>query len=132
VNSHKKKSCSSQQFLIMNVGPHDMGPTPSGKLVFDALAHKLPPMLPPGGSAVVDARDVAAGMLRVAEIGWSGERYILSGDFVEVADIIANLAALTDAKPPKRHIPYAAAVALATASETWWRTMRFAPQFLQV
>ncbi len=102
-------------------GPHDVGPTPSGKLVFDALAHKLPPMLPPGGSAVVDARDVAAGMLRVAEIGWSGERYILSSDFVELADIIANLAALTDAKPPKRHIPYAAAVALATASETWSR-----------
>ena len=102
-------------------GPHDVGPTPSGKLVFDALAHKLPPMLPPGGSAVVDRRDVAAGMLRVAEIGWSEERYILSSDFVELADIIANLAALTDAKPPKRHIPYAAAVALATASETWSR-----------
>jgi len=102
-------------------GPHDVGPTPSGKLVFDALAHKLPPMLPPGGSAVADARDVAAGMLRVAEIGRSGERYILSGDFVELAGVIANLAALTDAKPPKRHIPYAVAVALATASETWSR-----------
>jgi hypothetical protein len=41
----------------------DVGPTPSSKLVFDAVAHKLPPMVPPGGSAVVDARDVAAGML---------------------------------------------------------------------
>jgi hypothetical protein len=52
-------------------GPDDTGPTPSGKLVFDGLAHKLPPMMPPGGSAVVDARDVVAGMLRVAEAGGS-------------------------------------------------------------
>lgn len=102
-------------------GPHDMGPTPSGKLVFDAIAHKLPPMLPPGGSAVVDARDVSTGMLRAAEIGRPGERYILSGEFVELADLIVNLAALTDAKPPRKHIPFAAAVALATASETWSR-----------
>jgi dihydroflavonol-4-reductase len=100
-------------------GAHDVGPTPSGKLVFDAVAHKLPPMVPPGGSAVVDARDVAAGMLRIAEIGRSGEQYILSGGFAELADIIANLATLTGAKPPKRRIPFAAAVALATAAETW-------------
>src|SRR5258705_13868570 len=33
-------------------GPHDVGPTPSGKLVYDALANKLPPMVPPGGSAL--------------------------------------------------------------------------------
>lgn len=104
-------------------GPHDVGPTPSGKLVLDAIAHKLPPMLPPGGSAVVDARDVAAGMLRIAEIGRSGERYILSGGFVEPADIIASLAASTDAKPPKGHIPFPAAMALATAVETWSRIM---------
>jgi dihydroflavonol-4-reductase len=102
-------------------GPHDVGPTPSGKLVFDAIAHKLPPMLPPGGSAVVDARDVAAGMLRIAEIGRPGERYILSGDFGEVGDIIASLAKLTGAKPPRRHVPFAAAVALATAAEAWSR-----------
>jgi dihydroflavonol-4-reductase len=102
-------------------GPHDVGPTPSGKLVFDAIAHKLPPMLPPGGSAIVDARDVAAAMLRIAEAGRSGERYILSGGFFELADIIAHLAALTGVKPPKRHIPFAAAVALATAAETWSR-----------
>jgi dihydroflavonol-4-reductase len=102
-------------------GPHDTGPTPSGKLVFDGLAHKLPPMLPPGGSSVVDARDVAAGMLRVAEAGRSGERYILSNGFAELADIVANLAALTNAKPPNRHLPYPAAITLATAWETWSR-----------
>jgi len=102
-------------------GPHDTGPTPSGKLVFDAIARKLPPILPPGGSTVVDARDVAAGMLRITEIGRSGERYILGGSFVELADIIASLARLTGAKPPQRSIPFPAVLALATMSETWSR-----------
>jgi len=102
-------------------GPHDLGPTPSGQLVLDAIAHKLPPMIPPGGSAVVDARDVAAGMLRMAEIGRSGERYILSGNFVELGDLFANLAALTAATAPTRSIPFAAALALAIGTETWSR-----------
>jgi hypothetical protein len=30
-------------------------------------------------------------MLRIAEIGRSGERYILTSGFAELADIIANL-----------------------------------------
>ena len=71
-------------------GPYDFGPTPSGKFVFDAIGHKLPPVLPPGGSAVVDARDVAVAMLRIAERGRSGERYILSNGFAEVAAITAS------------------------------------------
>jgi dihydroflavonol-4-reductase len=102
-------------------GPHDVGPTPSGKLVYDALANKLPPVVLPGGSAVVDARDVAIGMLHIAQIGRSGERYILSGGFAELADIVANLAALTGGKLPKRRISFMAAIALATAAETWSR-----------
>ena len=102
-------------------GPHDVAPTPSGQLVLDAIAHKLPPLVPPGGSAVVDARDVAASMLRMAEIGRSGERYILSGSFVELGDLFANLAALTAATAPTRSIPFAVALALAIGAETWCR-----------
>ena len=81
-------------------------------------------MLPPGGSALVDARDVATGMLRAAEIGRCGERHILSGDFAELSDIIARLAALTGAKPPKRRIRFGFTVAIATAEETWSRLTR--------
>jgi hypothetical protein len=45
-------------------------------------------------------------MLTIAEIGRSGERYILSSGFVELADIIDNLAKLTDTKPVTRRIPF--------------------------
>ena len=102
-------------------GPHDSAPTPSGQLVFDALAHKLPPAAPPGGGSVVDARDVATGMLRMAQGGRSGERYILSSGYVDLSEIITNLAVLTGAKPPKAKMPFAAALAVATMAQTWSR-----------
>lgn len=102
-------------------GPHDAAPTPSGQLVRDALRDKLPPGIPPGGASVVDVRDVAAGMLRIAESGRSGERYILSGPLVELGDIMKELAALTGAREPKIRIPFPAAIAFAAAAETWSR-----------
>ena len=82
-------------------GPHDSAPTPSGQLVFDALAHKLPLAIPPGGTSVVDARDVAIGMLRMAQGARSGERYIFRSADAELGEIFANLALLTGAKSPK-------------------------------
>jgi dihydroflavonol-4-reductase len=102
-------------------GPHDAGPTASGQLTLDAVRHALPPAIPPGGSSVVDARDVAAGMLRIAEMGRSGERYILSGPFAELGEIITRLAALSRGKAPKMRLPFAGAMALAAFAETWSR-----------
>jgi dihydroflavonol-4-reductase len=102
-------------------GPHDAGPTSSGQLTLDAVRHALPPAIPPGGSSVVDARDVAAGMLRIAEVGRSGERYILSGPFAELGEIITRLAILSGGKPPKMRLPFAGAMAFAAFAETWSR-----------
>jgi dihydroflavonol-4-reductase len=102
-------------------GPHDAGPTASGQLTLDAVRHALPPAIPPGGTSVVDARDVAAGMLRVAEMGRSGERYILSARFAELGEIVTRLAILSQGKPPKVRIPFAGAMALAAFAETWSR-----------
>jgi dihydroflavonol-4-reductase len=105
-------------------GPGDAGPTASGQLAFDALAHKLPPVIPPGGSSTADARDVADGMLRIAEAGRSGERYILSGRYVDLGEILKGLAALTAGKAPQMRIPFAGALAVAAFAETWSRITR--------
>ncbi len=102
-------------------GPHDAGPTTSGQLAFDALAHKLPPVIPPGGSSTADARDVAAGMLRIAEVGRSAERYILSGRYVDLGEILTGLATLTAGKAPKMRIPFAVMMSIAAVAETWSR-----------
>jgi nucleoside-diphosphate-sugar epimerase len=89
--------------------------------VLDALKRKLPPAIPPGGSSVVDARDVAAGMLRIAETGRAGERYILSGRFLDLEEIIRKLAAATGIKAPTARLPFAGALVLAALAETWSR-----------
>lgn len=102
-------------------GPHDAGPTASGRLVLDALEDRLPPAIPPGGSSVVDARDVAAGMLRIAEAGRSGERYILSGRYAELDEIVTELAALACARAPRLRVTYEGALAFAAVAETWSR-----------
>lgn len=106
-------------------GPHDAGPTTSGQLVLDALTGKLPPAIPPGGMSVVDARDVATGMLRIAEHGRSGERYILSGRFADLGEILMELASLAARKPPTARMPLAVALAIAAVAQAWSRvTMR--------
>lgn len=102
-------------------GPHDAAPTPSGQLVLDAFAGKLPPAIPPGGCTVADARDVAAGMVRIAEAGRSGERYILGGEFAELGEIMSSLGRLTGTRPPKLRIRYVGALAFAATAETWSR-----------
>jgi len=99
-------------------GPGDAAPTASGRLVLDFLAGKLP-AVPPGGTSAVDARDVAIGMIRAAERGRAGEKYILGGDFVTLADVIRDaraghrpvrpagtrprLHARRDRRPPRPH-----------------------------
>lgn len=113
-------------------GPHDSAPTPSGQLVFDSLKHKLPPAVPPGGMSVVDARDVATGMLQMVQGGRSGERYILSGGYAEFGEIIANLALLTGARRPTVKMPFAGALAVAAIAETWhWVTGKASPMSVE-
>jgi dihydroflavonol-4-reductase len=100
-------------------GPGDAAPTASGQLVLDFLAGKLP-AIPPGGTSAVDARDVAVGMIRAAELGRAGEKYILGGDFVTLADVIRTLEQQVTGRPgPRTRIPYPVAFLYAAVSETW-------------
>jgi dihydroflavonol-4-reductase len=99
-------------------GPGDAAPTASGQLVLDFLAGKLP-AIPPGGTSAVDARDVAVGMIRAAERGRPGEKYILGGDFVTLADVIRTLEQVAGRPGPRARIPYPVAFVYAALSQTW-------------
>jgi dihydroflavonol-4-reductase len=101
-------------------GPWDAAPTASGRLVLDFLAGALPP-IPPGGMNAVDARDVAAGMIRAAAHGRAGESYILGGPFTTLADVADALAHVTGLPAPRFRIPYGVAWAYATLAEAWAR-----------
>jgi dihydroflavonol-4-reductase len=77
--------------------------------------------IPPGGMNAVDARDVAAGMIRAAEQGRRGERYILGGAFVTTAEVVTALGHVTGLPVRARRIPYPVALAYATVAQNWAR-----------
>jgi dihydroflavonol-4-reductase len=62
------------------VGPGDVKPTPTGQLVLDAAAGRMPAYVDTGLN-LVHVDDVAAGHVAALEHGQPGRRYILGGTF---------------------------------------------------
>jgi len=98
-------------------GPFDDAPTASGRLVCDYLAGKLPGIIP-GGASVVDARDVADAMIRAAQHGRPGERYVVGGSLASLGEIALTLETVTGQRAPRLKIPYPIAVAVAWLAQT--------------
>lgn len=97
-------------------GPGDSGPTGAGQVILDFLNGKLP-AVPPGGFSTVDARDAAQAMIDAVERGRSGERYIVSGRYYSLAEILKILEKVSGVPAPKMPLPYPAALAFAWFSE---------------
>jgi dihydroflavonol-4-reductase len=85
------------------LGPYDARPS-SGKLILDVVRGKLPGRSP-GMNNFVDVRDVARGMMLVAEKGAAGERYILGGVNLSYAEAIDVIARVAGAPPVRRNVP---------------------------
>lgn len=100
------------------IGDHDWKPTPTGKIIVDFLANRLPAFVDTGLN-LVDARDVAAGHLLAAEKGKPGERYILGCENLTLEDILQRLAKLAGKPAPKVKLPYAVAYASGIISTGW-------------
>jgi dihydroflavonol-4-reductase len=98
------------------VGPRDLKPTPTGRLILEAARGHLPGFVDTGLN-IVHVDDVAAGHLAAAETGRIGERYILGGENMALAAILAEVARTVGRRPPRLKVPYAAAFAVAVAAE---------------
>ena len=98
-------------------GPQDAAPTAAGQLVIDFLNRNLP-AIPPGGSAVVDARDVALAALVAVDCGRSGERYIITNRFVSLVEINALLERVSGVPASKIHLTYPMALGMAWIVQT--------------
>lgn len=69
------------------VGPGDIGPTPSGRLIIDIF--NLPvPLAVPTEMNFIDVRDCAMGHLLALERGKTGESYILGGENFRYKDML--------------------------------------------
>jgi dihydroflavonol-4-reductase len=101
-------------------GPGDSAPTAAGKLVIDFLNQKIPGVVD-GGCSMVDARDVAQATIHAVERGKSGERYIVGGQYFDLAQVLTTLERVTGVPAPTRKIPYGLSLAVGAASQTWAR-----------
>ncbi|HEY3656631.1 MAG TPA: hopanoid-associated sugar epimerase [Steroidobacteraceae bacterium] len=98
------------------VGPGDVKPTPTGQLVLDAAAGRMPAYVDTGLN-VVHVDDVAAGHLMAFHHGRTGERYILGGEDLTLQQILGYIAQLAGRKPPRIRLPYAAVLPIAYIAE---------------
>jgi dihydroflavonol-4-reductase len=98
------------------IGPRDVRPTPTGRIIVEAASGRMPGFVDTGlNLAHVD--DVAAGHVAALERGRIGERYILGGDNVFLAEMLADIARLVGRRPPKLKLPRAMLYPLAYGAE---------------
>jgi dihydroflavonol-4-reductase len=98
------------------VGPRDCKPTPTGRVILEAARGRMPGYVDTGLN-IVHVDDVAAGHLAAAEIGRVGERYILGGENMPLAQILAAVARAAGVRRPRIRVPYAAAYPAAIGAE---------------
>lgn len=96
------------------VGDGDRVPTPTGKMI-EGVAKGRYRAYVDTGINVVDVRDVARGHVLAWERGRRGERYLLGGVDLSLADVFAVVAELAGLTRPRIRVPHAGARALAAA-----------------
>jgi len=98
------------------VGPGDVKPTPTGRVILEAAKGKVPAYVDTGLN-IVHVDDVAAGELLAAERGTIGERYILGGENLPLAEILVEVARVAGRRPPSIKLPYAVVLPIAAGAE---------------
>jgi dihydroflavonol-4-reductase len=102
------------------VGPRDIKPTPTGRVVRDAIAGRLPAYVDTGLN-VVHVDDVADGHWLAFQHGIVGERYILGGANLSLRELLTEIADITGRDPPRWRLPHAAVMPVAYVAEAWAR-----------
>lgn len=102
------------------IGPRDIRPTPTGRILVDAAHGKIPAFVDTGlNFAHVD--DIAEGHVLAFEHGRIGERYILGGQNLSLQELLAAVASLTGHRPPRIKLPRGPLFPIAFAAETMAR-----------
>ncbi len=102
------------------IGPRDIKPTPTGRMIVEAAAGRMPAFVDTGLN-IAHVDDVAAGHLLAFERGEIGERYILGGTDMELSQILTHIANRQGRKPPRLKIPHNAILPIAYVAEAWTR-----------
>lgn len=95
------------------VGEGDTTPTPTGRMVRGVASGRFRASLRGAGLNLVDVRDVALGHVLALERGRAGERYLLGGADLTLAEAFGLIARAAGRRPPRLELPYGAVRALA-------------------
>ena len=109
------------------IGPRDIKPTPTGRIIVDAVKGRVPAYVDTGLN-IAHVDDVAMGHWLAFERGKIGERYILGGSNLALSDILAIIADIVGRPAPKIKLPRAAIYPVAIGMEiaarlTGWEPM---------
>lgn len=86
------------------IGPRDVRPTPTGRIVIEAACGRMPAYVDTGLN-LVHVDDVAAGHLAALARGRIGERYILGGDDMTLGAMLAEISRLAGRRAPTMRLP---------------------------
>ena len=98
------------------IGPRDIKPTPTGRVIVEAATGKMPAFVDTGLN-LVHVDDVARGHLLALDRGKVGQNYILGGEDVTLEAMLADIAALSNRRAPKVKLPRGPLFPLAWAAE---------------
>jgi dihydroflavonol-4-reductase len=102
------------------IGPRDVKPTPTGRIILEAAAGRMPGYVDTGLN-LVHVDDVAEGHLEALRAGRIGVRYILGGENVLLRTMLAEIARIVGRRPPRLRLPIAAVYPFALGAEAWAR-----------
>jgi dihydroflavonol-4-reductase len=98
------------------IGPRDVRPTPTGRIIVEAAKGRIPAFVDTGLN-LVHVDDVASGHIAALRHGKIGERYILGGQNVSFAQMLADVADLVGRRRPWVRLPWWAPMPVALAAE---------------
>jgi dihydroflavonol-4-reductase len=116
-------AAAGQQVIVLNpttpIGPGDIKPTPTGRIVVDFLNRKFPAYMDTGLN-LVDVQEVARTHVAALDpaVGRPGERYILGGENLTLKQILDKMSAITGLPSPTMKVSHTVAMVFAVFDET--------------
>lgn len=109
------------------IGPRDVKPTPTGRIVLDTLQGKMPAYVDTGLN-VAHVDDIAQGHLLAYQHGKAGQRYILGGDNMTLLEILQTIDEITGKPTKRRRLPVKLMLPIAHALEVIAKITRIEPR----
>jgi dihydroflavonol-4-reductase len=113
------------------IGPRDIKPTPTGRMIVEAATGRMPAYVDTGLN-LVHVDDVAAGHLLAHDKGKIGERYVLGGEDMTLAEILTAVAEIVGRAPPRIKLPHNLILPIAMVAEGWARLFKTGEPFVTI